>query len=241
MSASEGLQVRGLKARYGAVNVLHGLDLRVSPGEIVVLLGGNGAGKTTTLRSVSRTAGLATSGHLTFEGSSLRSLRPDQLIGHGIAHVPQGRGTFPEMSVLDNLLAGAYSRRDSSTVQQEMTRWFDVFPRLAERRDQLAGTLSGGEQQMLAVARACLGAPRLLMLDEPSLGLAPKVIENLFEVFADLNAQTGTALLVVEQNAMLALSIAHRGYVIESGHLVLEGTPDSLRSNDEVRRAYLGF
>ncbi|MFC4783992.1 ABC transporter ATP-binding protein [Nocardioides sp. MAHUQ-72] len=235
------LEVEGLEASYGAVRVLHGIDLTVERGEVVVLLGANGAGKTTTLRALCQLPGLSTGGRVRFDGRSLVGCRTEEVVRRGIAHVPQGRGTFPELSVAENLDAGAYLRRDRREVRHDIERWYDTFPRLADRRHQSAGTLSGGEQQMLAVARACLSRPQLLLLDEPSLGLAPLVIQRLFEIFADLNRNDGTTILVVEQNATLALSIASRAYVIESGEIVLTGPASELQHDDGVRRAYLGF
>ncbi|MBA2953207.1 ATP-binding cassette domain-containing protein [Nocardioides sp. MAH-18] len=235
------LTVEGLEASYGPVRVLHGIDLTVERGEVVVLLGANGAGKTTTLRALCQLPGLSTSGRVDFDGRSLVGCRTEEVVRRGIAHVPQGRGTFPELSVEENLDAGAYLRRDRREVRQDIERWYDTFPRLADRRHQSAGTLSGGEQQMLAVARACLSRPQLLLLDEPSLGLAPLVIQHLFEIFAELNRSDGTTILVVEQNATLALSIATRAYVIESGQIVLTGPAAELHHDDGVRRAYLGF
>jgi branched-chain amino acid transport system ATP-binding protein len=235
------LEVERLEASYGALRVLHGIDLAVEPGEVVVLMGANGAGKTTTLRALCQMPGLTVRGSVRFDGRALGDVRTEQLAGLGVAHVPQGRGTFPELTVEENLLAGAYSRRDRAQARRDQGRWYETFPRLADRRAQAAGTLSGGEQQMLAVARACMSRPQLLLLDEPSLGLAPMVIQQLFDLFADLNRTDGTALLVVEQNASLALSIATRAYVIESGEIVLAGPASDLQANDGVRRAYLGF
>jgi branched-chain amino acid transport system ATP-binding protein len=235
------LDVEGLTAAYGQVQVLHGIDLSVDRGEVVVLLGGNGAGKTTTLRALCQMEGLSVQGRVSFDGKSLMGRRPEAVVRRGVAHVPQGRGTFPELTVEENLHVGAYLRKDAKGVRQDIARWYDVFPRIAERRAQQAGTLSGGEQQMLAVARACMSRPELLLLDEPSLGLAPKVIQHLFSVFDDLNRQEGTTILVVEQNATLALSIATRAYVIETGEIVLSGDAAGLRADDGVRRAYLGF
>jgi branched-chain amino acid transport system ATP-binding protein len=235
------LAVHELRAAYGPVQVLHGIDLTVDEGEVVVLLGGNGAGKTTTLRALCQMEGLAVRGEVRFAGRSLGGRRTEDVVRQGIAHVPQGRGTFPELTVEENLRAGAYIRKDKRAVAGDIDEWFSVFPRLAERRTQSAGTLSGGEQQMLAVARAYMSRPRLLLLDEPSLGLAPKVIQDLFALFAELNRRDGTTILVVEQNATLALSVATRAYVIETGEIVLRGTADELRADDGIRRAYLGY
>ena len=234
---TEILKATGLNARYGAIQVLRGINFEVNTGEIVVVLGANGAGKTTTLRAV---CGMVTTGgSVLLEGEEVRGKDPADIVRRGVAHVPQGRGTFPELSVMDNLLVGAYVRKDKE-IQADVDRWMDVFPRLRERRSQIAGSLSGGEQQMLAVARAMMSRPRLLLLDEPSLGLAPLIIEDLFRRFSDINRDTGTTMLVVEQNANLALDIASRGYVLEAGQIVLSGTANDLRTNDAVREAYLG-
>ena len=233
------LSVKGLHASYGPVAVLHGLDFVVHQGEIVVLLGANGAGKTTTIRAL---CGMVdTKGSVVFEGSELQGKATESIVRHGIAHVPQGRGTFPELTVEDNLEAGAYVRKDRAEVRKDIDHWLSVFPRLGERRSQQAGSLSGGEQQMLAVSRALMLRPRLLLLDEPSLGLAPIITQDLFQRLADLNKEFNTTMFVVEQNANLALSIAERAYVLEAGHIVLSGPSDELRHDDDVRKAYLGF
>ena len=234
------LDVKGLTASYGPVPVLHGLDLTVEEGEVVVLLGANGAGKTTTLRALCQMGLVNIGGSVTFDGQRLVGRRPEQVVRLGIAHVPQGRGTFGELTVEDNLQIGAYVRSDSE-VRADIERSYQIFPRLGERSAQHAGSLSGGEQQMLAVARALMSRPRLLLLDEPSLGLAPLVIKDLFDRFAELNRTLGTTMLIVEQNANVALAIAQRAYVLETGQIVLEGPADQLRHNDAVRRAYLGF
>jgi branched-chain amino acid transport system ATP-binding protein len=231
------LEVSGLRAGYGAVRVLHGIDFTVEDGEIVVILGANGAGKTTTLRAVSQL--VATEGGIVFAGESLVGRRPEQVAQAGIAHVPQGRGTLADLTVEDNLRVGAFRRRDRE-IEADLARWFEVFPRLGERRTQRAGSMSGGEQQMLAIARAMMLRPRLLLLDEPSLGLAPIITAELFDRLRALNAEDGLAMLVVEQNSGLALDIAARGYVIETGEIVATGTAAELRDNDDVRRAYLG-
>ncbi len=232
------LKVAGLTAGYGPVNVLYGLDLEVGSGEIVVVLGANGAGKTTTLRAISGM--ISRSGSVEFEGQHIGKSTPDAIVRAGIAQVPQGRGTFPELSVLDNLMAGAFTRKDSE-VAADVERWFEVFPRLAERRAQRAGSLSGGEQQMLAIARALMSRPKLLLCDEPSLGLAPLITQELFEVIAQLNRETSLSVLLVEQNANLALKIAQRAYVLETGRIVASGTSAELSADDTVRKAYLGF
>jgi branched-chain amino acid transport system ATP-binding protein len=233
------LAVEGLRARYGPVPVLHGIDFAIGEGEIVVILGANGAGKTTTMRAICGV--VHTQGSVLLDGVQLVGRRPERVARLGVAHVPQGRGTFPELSVTENLAAGAYVRRDRSGVHADMDRWYDTFPVLGQRRDQPAGQLSGGEQQMLAIARALMSRPRLLLLDEPSLGLAPMMIRALFEQLARLNHDDGTTMLLVEQNASLALSIAQRAYVLEAGELVLSGNADELGDNESVRRAYLGY
>jgi branched-chain amino acid transport system ATP-binding protein len=233
------LEMHDVHAAYGPLQVLRGMDLRVDEGEVVVLLGANGAGKTTTVRAICQMVG--TKGDIQFDGVQLVGKRPDKMAALGIAHVPQGRGTFPELTVEENLEVGAYARKDRSGIRADTDRWFQMFPRLAERRGQLAGSLSGGEQQMLAVSRALMSRPRLLLLDEPSLGLAPIVIQDLFARFGQLNDAEGVTMFVVEQNANIALAIADRAYVLEAGSIVLSGSADELRANDSVRRAYLGF
>ena len=233
------LQASGLDAAYGPVQVLRGLDLRVDEGEVVVMLGANGAGKTTTIRAICQM--IDTKGSVVLNGTELVGKRPEQMAGLGIAQVPQGRGTFPELTVDENLEVGAYVRKDRNEIRSDIDRWYGLFPRLAERRGQLAGSLSGGEQQMLAVARALMSRPRLLLLDEPSLGLAPIIIQDLFAKFDELNETEGVTMFVVEQNANLALDIADRAYVMEAGRIVLTGSAAELRADDAVRRAYLGF
>jgi branched-chain amino acid transport system ATP-binding protein len=235
------LEVSDLRAAYGPVAALHGLDFTVDEGEVVVLLGANGAGKTTTLRALSRMSMLTVKGQVRFRGTSLAGKSAAAVVRLGITHVPQGRGTFPDLTVEDNLLAGASVRRDHAGIRSDAAQWLETFPRLGERRGQAAGTLSGGEQQMLAVARACMSRPTLLLLDEPSLGLAPAITQELFRRLAGLNRERGMTLLLVEQNANLALSIADRGYVLETGGIVLNGPAEKLRSDDGVRRAYLGL
>jgi branched-chain amino acid transport system ATP-binding protein len=230
------LELRSVEARYGPVKALHGVSISVGDGELVAVLGANGAGKTTTLRAISGT--VRRSGEVVFAGKNLpRS--PDAAARAGIAHVPEGRGTFSELSVWENLRLGAYVRRVK--VKDEAPRVFKFFPRLEERRDQQAGTLSGGEQQMLALGRAMMARPRLLLLDEPSLGLAPIVVGEIFAVLERMKADEGMSVLVVEQNANLALVHATRAYVLEVGNVVLEGTSDELRANESVRKSYLGY
>ncbi len=233
------LRVEGLDAGYGQIQVLRDVELYVDEGEVVVLLGANGAGKTTTIRAICQM--LDCKGSVNMCGTELVGMRPEKMAGLGVAHVPQGRGTFPELTVEENLQVGAYVRSDRVQIRQDIDRSYELFPRLGERRAQAAGSLSGGEQQMLAVARALMSRPRLLLLDEPSLGLAPMVIQNLFARFQELNDQEGVTMFIVEQNANLALDIADRAYVLEAGQIVLSGGAAELRANDAVRRAYLGF
>jgi branched-chain amino acid transport system ATP-binding protein len=233
------LELKNVDARYGAIQVLRGINLEVRQGEVVVVLGANGAGKTTSLRAICSM--VETHGSIQLEGQEIRGKDTAEIVRRGVAHVPQGRGTFPELSVLDNLNLGAYVRKDKKGVDEDLERWFEAFPRLSERKTQAAGSLSGGEQQMLAVARAMMGRPRMLLLDEPSLGLAPLIIEDLFRRFGEINQETGTTMLVVEQNANIALGIADRGYVIEAGEIVLSGTAEHLQQDDAVRAAYLGY
>ena len=232
------LEVSGLTARYGQIEVLHGVSFAVRRGEVVVVLGANGAGKTTTLRAICQM--VTTGGSIRLDGAELAGRHTSDIVRHGVAHVPQGRGTLNDLSVEDNLLAGAYVRRDGE-VNTDIERWFDMFPRLRERRTQHAGSLSGGEQQMLAVARALMSRPKLLLLDEPSLGLAPLIVQDIFRVFGELNRTENMTMLVVEQNANVALDLAHRAYVLEAGETVLSGNADDLRHDAAVRKAYLGY
>ena len=234
------LELRGVEARYGPIKALHGVSLTVSEGEIVALLGANGAGKTTTLRAVSGTV-RHSGGEVVFAGKQLVSGRPDAVARAGIAHVPEGRGLFAQLSVWENLRMGAYVRGERRTLRQEAPRVCQYFPWLERRRDQQAGTLSGGEQQMLALARALVGRPRLLMLDEPSLGLAPTVVQEIFRIVKELNADDGLTVLVVEQNANVALDAAARAYVLEVGQVAIEGDSAELRRHEGVRKSYLGY
>ena len=235
---SKLLEVSELRAGYGAVRVLHGIDFSVDEGEVVVILGANGAGKTTTLRAISGM--IDAGGQVRFDGQSVVGRRPEQIAAAGIAHVPQGRGTIVDLSVDENLRIGAYLRRGPE-IESDLDRWYTTFPRLKERRTQQAGSMSGGEQQMLAVARALMTRPKLVLLDEPSLGLAPLVTQDLFRTLGELNRADGISMLVVEQNAGLALNLAARGYVLETGAIVTSGTASELAGNDDVRRAYLGI
>lgn len=233
------LEAQGLRAAYGPVAVLHGLDFEIPEHDIVVLLGANGAGKTTTLRALSGM--LPASGTVTIDGQSLVGLTADRVCSLGVAHVPQGRGTFNELTVEENLEVGAYLRKDRSDVRTDIDHWYEVFPVLGTRKTQAAGNLSGGEQQMLAVARALMSRPRLLLLDEPSLGLAPLITRGLFERLAEINQKSGTTMFIVEQNANLALGVAKFAYVLEAGTIALSGPADKLAADDNVRKAYLGF
>ena len=232
------LEVTDLEAGYGPVQVLRGMSFTVDAGETVVILGANGAGKTTTIRAISGM--IVTKGSVIVDGTSVGGKKPEEIVRRGVAHVPQGRGTFVDLTVEENLRLGAFTRKDADIVA-DMDHWYEVFPRLQERRDQVAGGMSGGEQQMLAIARAAMSRPRLLLLDEPSLGLAPLVTQELFRRLQVLNQEQGTALLVVEQNANLALGIAERGYVLEAGLIVAQGTAAELQADESVRKAYLGI
>jgi branched-chain amino acid transport system ATP-binding protein len=230
------LELRNVEARYGPVKALHGVSLTVGGGELVAVLGANGAGKTTTLRAISGT--VRRTGDLVFGGKALPR-RPEGTARAGIAHVPEGRGTFSDLTVWENLRLGAYTRRGG--IKDDTRRVFGFFPRLEERRHQQAGTLSGGEQQMLALGRAMMARPKLLLLDEPSLGLAPLVVKEIFEALERMKGQDGMSVLVVEQNANLVLAHAARAYVLEVGTVVVEGTSDELRANESVRKSYLGY
>ena len=232
------LDVKDLVAGYGAVQVLHGLDLQVQTGEVAVILGANGAGKTTTMRAISGM--ISRKGAIEFEGRSLATMSANDIVRAGVAQVPQGRGTFTDLSVEDNMRAGAYSRKGGD-VAADMKEWYDIFPRLHERREQKAGSLSGGEQQMLAISRALMSKPKLLLCDEPSLGLAPIITQELFAILGRLNAERGLSILVVEQNANLAMKIAHSVFVLETGTIVASGTSAEIANDDAVRKAYLGY
>jgi len=234
------LELRNLQVYYGPLQALKDVSLTVGEGEIITLIGANGAGKSTTLMSIS---GLVPprSGEALFLGEPLSRVSPDRIVALGISQVPEGRRIFPRLTVLENLEMGAYLRRDEPGVRSDLAHVFELFPILAQRKQQLGGTLSGGEQQMLAIARALMAKPRLLLLDEPSLGLAPLYVRLIFETIRRINAEAGTTIFLVEQNAHLALKIAHRGYVMENGRIVLEGSAERLRQDEAVRSAYLGL
>jgi branched-chain amino acid transport system ATP-binding protein len=233
------LALEEVDVRYGGVQALRGVSLTVQAGEIVALLGPNGSGKTTTLRAIS---GLVapSAGRITWHGRPIHQLRPEDVVRLGIAHVPEGRQIFPELTVEENLLIGSYSRVKRDSVRKDLHRFFEQFPNLAARRTQPGGNLSGGEQQMLAIARALMASPRLVLLDEPSMGLAPRTVQEVFALLGELN-RSGTALLLVEQNARMALRLAHRAYLLETGRIVLRGSAEELQRNPEVERSYLGL
>jgi len=233
------LELKDVEARYGAIRALHGVSLVVDEGEVVSLLGANGAGKTTTLRAIS--GAVRKTGDVTFDGRSIARNPPEAVARLGVAHVPEGRGLFAELTVWENLRMGAYVRGERKTFKQEAPRVLGYFPWLEARRSQQAGTLSGGEQQMLSLARALVARPRLLMLDEPSLGLAPTVVRELFGIVKHLNAEEGLSVLVVEQNANIALDASARAYVLEVGKIAVSGTSDELRRHEGVRKSYLGY
>jgi branched-chain amino acid transport system ATP-binding protein len=233
------LEVKGLHAAYGPTRVLHGIDFAMDEGTITTLLGANGAGKTTTLRAL---CGMVkTQGEVRFAGERIDGKATESIVRKSIAHVPDGRGTFVNLSTEENLRLGAYTRKDRPQVETDLERVYGYFPRLKERREQQAGTLSGGEQQMLAVSRALMLRPRLMLLDEPSFGLAPLIVQELFEILRTVNEKEKVSMLVVEQNAAMALELADHAYLIETGRVVLSGTAGEIKSNDAVRRSYLGY
>jgi branched-chain amino acid transport system ATP-binding protein len=237
--ANSILRVRGLRAQYGNTKVLHGIDFDVPKGGIVTILGANGAGKTTTLRAMC--AMVTTQGEILLDGERIDGKATESIVRMGVAHVPDGRGTFLNFTVEENLRIGAYTRKDKAQVQADYERMYGYFPRLRERRRQQAGTLSGGEQQMLAVSRALMLKPRLLLLDEPSFGLAPLIVQELFEIFRAINQADGISMLLVEQNAALALRLADHAYLLETGRVVISGSAESIRNDEAVRRSYLGY
>lgn len=232
------LEVKEIDVYYGAIHALKKMSLEVEQGSIVTLIGANGAGKTTTLKTISGIL-RPKSGTVTYKGTDITKTAPEKIVGMGISQVPEGRRVFHTMSVLENLEMGAYLRNDKKEIQNDMENVFARFPRLKERRKQMAGTLSGGEQQMLAIGRALMARPELMLMDEPSMGLAPLLVKEIFEIIKDINSR-GTTILLVEQNANMALSIADKAYVIETGEIVLQGTADQLMKSEEVKKAYLG-
>ncbi|MBO9369625.1 MAG: ABC transporter ATP-binding protein [Chloroflexi bacterium] len=232
------LEVEDLHVSYGAIRALHGISFHVEKGEIVTLIGANGAGKSTTLRAISGLL-LADQGKIVYDGVDITNLAADRIVQKGIVQVPEGRKIFAPLTVRENLEMGAFTRKDRREIEESMEFVFNLFPRLRERAEQLGGTLSGGEQQMLAVARALMAKPRLLLMDEPSMGLAPILVEEIFNIIQRIN-QEGVTILLVEQNAHMALSVAHRGYVLETGVIQMEGTAAELRDNPRVQEAYLG-
>jgi branched-chain amino acid transport system ATP-binding protein len=236
---SADLIVAGVSGGYGLVQVLHGVDLRVAEGQVVTVLGANGAGKTTLLRAISGSLARV-KGSITFDGVELVGKAPEKIARMGVCQVPEGRGTFVELTVAENLEVGAWRRKDRDGIRRDKQQMYELFPILGERRTQRAGELSGGEQQMLGVARALMGKPRLLLLDEPSLGLAPLIVKQLYETLGDVVRELGVTTMVVEQNAQLALQLADRAYLLEVGSIVREGSAAELQADDQIKRAYLG-
>jgi branched-chain amino acid transport system ATP-binding protein len=232
------LEISDLVVAYGRIQALHGISLTVDEGEVVTLIGANGAGKSTTMRAISGLRPVSR-GSIRFDGQDLTHVRADLRVVRGISQAPEGRGIFPGMTVMENLEMGTYARRDRQNFGEDLDRVFGLFPRLRERRTQVAGTMSGGEQQMLTIGRALMARPRLLLLDEPSMGLAPKLIQQIFAIIREINAQ-GTTVLLVEQNAQQALSVAHRAYILETGSIVKEGTGRELLGDPAIKEAYLG-
>lgn len=233
------LEVKGLEASYGDLKVLHGIDFSVQKGGVTALLGANGAGKTTTLRAI---CGMVrTGGEITFDGQPIAGLTPETIVRRGVAHIPEGRGTFTAMTTEENLLLGAMSRPQSREIQQDIEKAYALFPRLKERRHQQAGTLSGGEQQMLAIARALMLRPKLMLLDEPSFGLAPLIVRQIFDIMAEVKKEAGVSILIVEQNASLALELADHAWLIETGSIVMSGDAKTIREDDSIRASYLGY
>jgi branched-chain amino acid transport system ATP-binding protein len=233
------LEIKNLAVNYGAIAALHGISLSVPDGQIVTLVGANGAGKTTTLKTISGLLKPA-SGEIVYDGQNIAGLPPHRIVARGVSQSPEGRMIFANLTVHENLQLGAYLQKNRETVRRELERVFGLFPRLKEREGQIAGTLSGGEQQMLAIGRALMSRPRLLLLDEPSLGLAPLLVKTIFEKIVEINREQGLTILLVEQNANLALEISHSAYVLETGKVVLQGSSAELRQNPKVKSAYLG-
>lgn len=238
MAENVVLEIKDLNLYYGGIHALKGINIKVMEGEIITLIGANGAGKTSTLRALS-TLEKVKSGEINLFGESIIGVAPNKLVAKGLSHVPEGRKIFANLTVMENLELGAYLRSDKKAIKEDYEKIFEKFPRLKERRNQNAGTLSGGEQQMLAIGRALMNRPKVLLLDEPSMGLAPMVVKQIFDTIVEIN-KNGTTVLLVEQNANMALSIAHRAYVLETGSIVLEGDAKELLENDKIRAAYLG-
>lgn len=234
------LKIQNIKSYYGNIQALKGISIDISEGEIITLIGANGAGKSTTLMSIS---GIVPprSGEIIYMDKPIHSMSPDSIVSLGISQVPEGRHIFPDLTVIENLQMGAFPRKDKNGVKNDLEYVFELFPSLTKRRSQPGGTLSGGEQQMLAISRALMARPRLLLLDEPSLGLAPIIVRQIFDIIKKINSEQNTTIFLVEQNANLALHVAHRGYVIENGKIVLEDSADNLLSNEDVKKAYLGL
>jgi branched-chain amino acid transport system ATP-binding protein len=234
------LEIRGISTYYGNIQALHDVSITVNEGEIITLIGANGAGKTTTLMSIS---GIVTPkrGEIIFNGKTISGGKPDDIVKMGLCHVPEGRHIFPYLTVMENLDLGAFLRKDKAGIKKDLDHVFELFPRLHERKHQQGGTLSGGEQQMLAISRALMARPKLLLLDEPSLGLAPIIVRQIFDIIRRINEQDGTTIFLVEQNANLALKVADRGYVMENGVVTLEDSAENLLVNEEVKKAYLGI
>jgi branched-chain amino acid transport system ATP-binding protein len=235
----EMLEIKNLNVSYGAINALHGISLQIKDGDIVTLIGANGAGKTTTLKTISGLLKVR-SGEILYNGCDIAGLKPHQIVKLGISHVPEGRMVFANLTVCENLMMGAYLQRDKSAIRKELDFVFAMFPRLKERESQVAATLSGGEQQMLAIGRALMSQPKFLMMDEPSLGIAPLLVKTIFEKIVEINRERRITILLVEQNANLALEISHYGYVLETGRIILQDNSAALRQNPQVKSAYLG-
>ena len=235
------LEITNLHVSYGNIRALHSVDFSIDTGEIVCIIGANGAGKSTTLRAISRLLPADNGSIMTFEGKDLLQYQPDKVVSElGISHVPEGRRLFGNLTVMENLQLATFARKDRENVKKDIRRVFDIFPRLEERKAQASGTMSGGEQQMLAIGRAYMSGRRLMLLDEPSMGLSPLLMMNVFQALKEINRQEGTAILLVEQNARLALKFSQKGYVLENGNLVLEGASETLINDPEVKKAYLG-
>ncbi|MGE4496558.1 MAG: ABC transporter ATP-binding protein [Deferribacterales bacterium] len=234
------LEINGISTYYGNIQALHEVSLKINEGEIITLIGANGAGKTTTLLSVSGIV-QPKQGEILFKGEPIHRMKPDKIVQMGICQVPEGRHIFPYLTVSENLDLGAFLRKDRDGIRKDLEQIYDLFPRLAERRHQQGGTLSGGEQQMLAISRALMSRPRLLLLDEPSLGLAPLIVQQIFEIIKKIKEESGTTIFLVEQNANLALKVADRGYVMETGRVTMEDKASNLLSNEDVKKAYLGI